>query len=116
MQVPSHCTARAAAAVAALLALLSVSSQAQSPQPTTGEATFIAFLNGREVGREQVLLTRTASGWMITSTGRFEAPLNISSKRFEMTYAPDWQPIELKIDASVQDRPLTLATSFGTTT
>ena len=33
-----------------------------------------------------------------------------------MTYAPDWQPIELKIDATVNSRPIGLATSFGTTT
>ena len=64
------------------------------------------------------------AGWTITSTGTLGAPLNLVNKRFELTYAPDWQPIELKIDATVADprdpkaepRVLGLATSFATTT
>ena len=73
-------------------------------------------LNGREIGREQVSPARTPSGWTITSSGALAAPFNQSTKRFEVTYAPDWQPIELKIDATVNSRPIGLATSFGTTT
>jgi alpha-beta hydrolase superfamily lysophospholipase len=126
MQVPPYCTARlsaarrslAAAGLAAILAALP-SAQVQPPPaaaPAPGDAILIAFLSGREIGREQVSLARTPSGWTITSTGRFGAPFNLVNKRFEVTYAPDWQPIELKIDATVEDRPLSLATSFGTTT
>jgi uncharacterized protein len=89
---------------------------AAAPVPAVGEAVFAVFINGKEVGREQVSLSRTASGWTIISTGRLDAPLNMTNNRFELTYAPDWQPIELKIDAVVQDRKLGLSTSFGTTT
>ena len=103
--------------VALLAALVVLELQAQQPvTPATGEATFLVFLGGREVGREQVSLSRTASGWTITSTGRLAAPLNLTINRFEVTYAPDWQPIELRIDARAQDRSLGLATSFATTT
>jgi alpha-beta hydrolase superfamily lysophospholipase len=84
--------------------------------PAVGETTLIAFLNGREVGREQVSLARTPQGWTITSSGTLGAPFNQSTKRFEITYAPDWQPIELKIDAVIETRVLGLSTSFGTTT
>ena len=76
------------------------------------------------IGREQANLARTPAGWTITSTGTLGAPLNLVNKRFELTYATDWQPIELKIDATIADlrdpkaepRVIGLATSFATTT
>ena len=119
MQVPLHFIARKTwRLAAALLVVASAAVRAQQAPavPAAGESTLILFLNGREVGREQVTLARTPAGWTITSSGAFGAPFNQSTKRFEVTYAPDWQPIELKIDATVQSRPIGLATSFGTTT
>jgi uncharacterized protein len=115
MRVTRYCT------VLFLLAALAGPLHGQSPlapppAPAPGEAIFIVFAGGRDSGREQVRLSRTASGWTITSSGRLGPPLNINTKRFEVTYAPDWQPIELKIEAAVQSRALGLSTSFGTTT
>ena len=117
--MPSHFTAAAAVTWVAMALLLTPGAdarQAPAVTPATGEATFVIFVQGREAGREQVLLSRTASGWTITSSGRMVAPANFVNNRFEITYAPDWQPIELRFDARIQDRSLTLATSFGTTT
>ncbi len=118
MQVRAYCTARKTWALAALLVLATAAVRTQQAPavPVVGESTLIVFLNGREVGREQVSLARTPSGWTITATGTLAAPFNQSTKRFEVTYAPDWQPIELKIDATAESRPLALSTSFGTTT
>jgi len=90
--------------------------QAPSVTPAAGEATFVVFVGGREAGREQVTLSRSPAGWTISSTGRLGPPINFTNNRFEVTYAPDWQPMELRFDARLQDRSLTLATSFGTTT
>jgi alpha-beta hydrolase superfamily lysophospholipase len=115
MLVLRHCTA--ALVCAALMALAPRNAAvAQDAAPAPGDATYVVFLGTREVGREQASLARTASGWKISSTGRLLAPLNFTNNRFEVTYAPDWQPIELRLDARMQDRSLTLATSFGTTT
>lgn len=104
--------------MAAVLVVASAAVRAQQAPavPAPGESTLIVFLNGREVGREQVSLARTPSGWTITGSGALGGPLEQATKRFEITYAPDWQPIELKIEATVQSRPISLATSFGTTT
>ena len=144
MQVPFHCTVRPRAGRALVLAW-AIGAQAIGAQPALserpasreskgqpapaaapvpGEATFIVFLNGRQVGREQASLARTATGWTITSTGALGAPVNLVNKRFEITYTPDWQPIELKIEATVteprdgkpEQRPLSLSTSFAMTT
>jgi len=119
MKASRYCTVAIVATVVALGLVSARSIEAQqtvAATPAVGEATFVVFMNGREVGREQVSLGRAASGWIVTSTGRLGAPLNMTISRFELTYAPDWQPIQLKIDAVVQDRTLGLNTSFGTTT
>lgn len=91
---------------------------AQSPQPAgpaEGSADLIVVLGGVQVGREQVHLARTPQGWVITATGRYAAPINLTINRFEMKYTPDWQPVELQIDAAQNDRPMRLATSFAMT-
>ena len=131
MQVPSDCTVRTRLASGVLTALLAISAGSISAQqtapatvPATGEATYVVFVNGRAIGREQANLARTPAGWTITSTGAMGAPLHLANKRFELTYATDWQPIELKIDATVADlrdpkaepRVFGLATSFAMTT
>ena len=113
VQVLRHCTA-ALAVVFVIRAVLA--GQGAAPVPAVGEASFIIFINGRDAGREQVNVSKTAAGWTITSTGRLAAPLNFTNNRFEITYAPDWQPIELRFDARAQERSITLATSFATTT
>ncbi len=108
------------AVLCATLALLSAGpARAQEPaaaQPTAGEATYVVFIGGREVGREQVSVARTSSGWRITSTGQLVAPVSLTTHSFELTYAPDWQPLELKISAKLQEREIGLATTFGLTT
>jgi hypothetical protein len=131
MQVPPDCTVRTRAASGVLAVLLAISAGPLSAQqtapatvPATGEATYVVFVNGRAIGREQANLARTPAGWTITSTGSMGAPLHLVNKRFELTYATDWQPIELKIDATLADlrdpkaepRVFGLATSFATTT
>ena len=103
------------ALVAALAVLGAVPAGAQpaSTPPAPGEATYLVFVGGREVGREQATLANTAGGWTITSTGRFAAPFNLAIRKFEVTYAPDWQPLQLSVDAAVEDAPVRLSTSFS---
>jgi uncharacterized protein len=116
MQQLRYCSA----GLIAVLFLASGSGPAGAQQapagPEPGEATYIVFMSGREVGREQVSVAKTSAGWRISSTGTLAPPLNLANHGFEITYAPDWQPIELKIKAQVQDRALGLTTSFTTTT
>ena len=114
MQASRYCTVLSILVV--LAGAVPRTQSAPTAVPTPGAATFIVFAGGRESGREQVMLSKSSAGWTITSTSRLGAPLNLTSKRFEVTYAPDWQPIDLKIEATVQSRALGLSTSFGTTT
>jgi len=104
---------------AAILAVLSaVSLEARQPAAPSREGTaeFVVFAAGRQIGREQVTVARSGGNWIITSTGRHAAPIDITINRFEVKYAADWQPIELAVDASVGTRAMALKTSFGLTT
>ena len=110
-----HCTAGAAAA----LVLAAVTASAQPPQaaaPAPGDATFVIFLRGTPIGREQTTLSTSPAGWILTSSGATQAPLDITIARFEMKYSPDWQPLELALEARMSNAVATVKTSFGLTT
>lgn len=108
-----HCTALALAAAA----LLAARPAAQAPElPATGDAAFAILLQGVQIGREQVTVARGPSGWIITSSGRSEAPLDFTIARFEAKYAPDWQPLELTLEARLRTAVATVKTSFALTT
>src|SRR5262249_28382403 len=89
-----HCTALTAAL---LLAAPGAASAQQMPQPTPGDAAFNVFLRDTQIGREQVTLARTESGWIITSSGSLGAPLEFTLTRFEIKYTSDWEPQELRV-------------------
>ena len=86
---------------------------APAPAPVPGDATFNIFIGGRDAGREQVSVQKSGSTWIVTSTGRVG---NLIINRFELKYTADWQPVELRIEATQADRKMQLATSFGVTT
>lgn len=107
----------ASVAVLTLCSLSAVRANAQqSSSPVPGEAVFSVFLAGREIGREQVRLSRSASDWILTSTSRIAPPIDVTVNRFELKYSTDWQPIDLKLDVRSRQGALTLSTTFGLTT
>jgi alpha-beta hydrolase superfamily lysophospholipase len=105
-----HCTA---AFLALFLTALHAQTPSENPAPATGEASFSVFIRGAEVGRVQTNLSRTGSDWLITSTGRVG---DLVINRFELKYGADWQPIDLRIEATQTDKKMQLNTSFGVTT
>ncbi len=84
--------------------------------PAPGPATYSIFLKGQQVGREEANLTRTPDGWRIMSTSRMAmGQMSLENRHFEVRYAADWQPIELRIDALINGKKFGLNTSFGLT-
>jgi pimeloyl-ACP methyl ester carboxylesterase len=131
MQLSRHCT------VALLTVLISAAPvvRAVAQEPATappqagttpaapasgafidGEAEFTLFLGGRHAGTEQVRVARAGSSHIISSTGQFGPPLNVTLSRFELRYTADWQPSDLHIEATQPGRTFALTTSFGVTT
>ena len=87
---------------------------AANPAPATGEASFTVFRGGTEIGRVQTNVSRTGTDWLITSTGRVG---DLIINRFELKYGADWQPIDMRIEATqAAEKKLLLNTSFGVTT
>lgn len=108
MQFLRHCTA------ALLLLSICVDGFAQTPAaPAAGSASFTVFGGGKDIGQVQTSVARSGSDWIVTSTGRVG---NLTVNRFEVKYGADWQPIDLRIEATQGDRQLELSTSFGVTT
>jgi len=112
MQFLRNCTA------AFLCAALGAPALAQSTaaSPAEGGAQFLIFIAGRQVGQEQVNVARAAGGWIISATGQLTSPGDVTTNRFEVKYDSDWQPQELRIQATAGGKPLRLSTSFGMTT
>ena len=108
-----HCIALA---VAVLSTAAGASAQPAAASPGVGEAAFSVFLKSTQIGREQVSLAKTDSGWIITSTGRTGSPVDFSITRFEIKYATDWHPLEMTLEARLRNAPVTLRTSFTMTT
>jgi pimeloyl-ACP methyl ester carboxylesterase len=108
-----HCTVL----TTALLLACSAGARAQEQaQPVPGGTAFAIFLRGAQIGREQGSLARTDSGWILTSNGRTEPPLDFTINRFEMKYTPDWQPLEMTLEARVRTVGVIVNTSFTMTT
>lgn len=99
-----------------LAAATSAAAQVAPASPVPGDAVFGIFVRGTQIGREQVTLGRTPSGWVITSTGQTGGQADFTIARFEMKYAADWQPLEMKLEARLKNAPLVVSTSFGMTT
>jgi hypothetical protein len=115
MQFVRYCTA---AWLAAVLAAAAAAQTAPPPgqTPAEGDVQFTVFLGTTRVGVEQVRLARSGSTWIISSTAQFAQPLNLTVNRAEVKYTADWQPTELRVEATQAGRPVALGTSFGMTT
>ena len=97
-----------------VVSTLAIGASAQQPQPTA-VSRFIVLYQGVRVGGETVEVKRTDAGWVISSTGQIAAPLDLTTTRFEATYAADWQPLKLSIEGLLRGQLITLSTVFAST-
>lgn len=111
-------------AVLALLACVQAAALAQAPAPSpppaaagravlTGADSYVVFLAGRVVGREELVLTRQAEGWILRGSSRLGPPMATVVRHVEQHYDAAWRPRSLELDGSVQGREVTLKTAFA---
>jgi fermentation-respiration switch protein FrsA (DUF1100 family) len=84
-------------------------------EQTPTASRFVVLFKGLRIGTETVDVTRSDTGWVITSTGQIAPPLDLTTTRFEATYAPDWQPQKLSIEGLLKGQLITLSTVFQPT-
>lgn len=77
-----------------------------------GTAAFTIFLRGQRIGSEEVTVTRSPSGWLISSTGRTGAPLDFNFDKFLVRYGADWQSQSLEVSGQMRGQGLVLNTDF----
>ena len=100
--------------IAAVLAGTTLTAdRTQNPEPAA--VTFNISVRGQRVGQENVTLTRTPEGWLISATGSQGAPANFTINKFEARYSSDWQPQSLVIEAQA-GQLMTMSTVFEGTT
>ena len=101
------------AACAALLLALSAAPRAQQtgpppPSPGAGAESFAVFIRGVRVGSEQIAVTRSAEGWTVASSGRLGAPADVVSRRVQIQYDANWNPLSASVDATVRGQPFSV--------
>jgi len=78
-----------------------------------GTAAFTVFLRGQRIGSEEVTVTRSPGGWLISATGRTGAPLDFSFDKFIARYGADWQTQSLEVSGQMRGQALLLNTEFS---
>lgn len=108
--------------ISVALAAFTITTALHAGQPAqadqNGTAAFIVFLRGQRIGSEEVTVTRSASGWQISSRGSSGAPLSLSFDKFQARYGDGWQTQSLEISGQMRGQGLMLNTEFkgGTAT
>lgn len=105
MRVSLHCTW-------AFLLVLALPAHAQQP-PAPGPTAYSIFLRGAAVGTENVTVQTDATGTTITSEGRLAPPLNITLRKAEVRYTPDWTTTSFAAEGSFNGAETTIRTTFA---
>jgi pimeloyl-ACP methyl ester carboxylesterase len=88
---------------------------AQTAPPSSEAAVFNISYRGTPVGQETVVVTRTESGWTVSSSGGQTAPSPFTIDKFEAVYSRAWQPVSVEIEARSGDQSLSLKSLFTAT-
>jgi pimeloyl-ACP methyl ester carboxylesterase len=108
-------------AIAATVLALSAAASAQiipaAPALQEANATsFTIFVGGRPLGSEQISVSRVADGWMISSSGRISAPVDVVARRVQVRYTADWRPLSFDFDGTLRGQPQIVHTVIDGTT
>jgi pimeloyl-ACP methyl ester carboxylesterase len=94
----------------------SVRAQTPPPLPVAESGTqYLVFFRSQPIGREEVLVLRTADGWIVRGTSRLGPPIDITTRVAEVDYDLQWRPKSLLIDGIVRGQDITLKTTFAGT-
>jgi len=78
-----------------------------------GAESYVIFLAGRPIGREEVAVTRQAEGWVLRGSSRVSPPIATAVQQVEVRYDGAWHPLSLSLEGSIQDRAVGLETTFA---
>lgn len=99
--------------LAVLLAATQVAAQAPAQPSAPADTQFLVFFRSQPIGREEVVVLRTADGWTVRGTSRLGAPIDITSRSAEVLYDLEWRPKSLAIDSVVRGQNVMMKTTFS---
>lgn len=114
------CTRRTAVVALAVSLTAQLSAQVAPPAPSpaeraalTGAESYVIFLTGRPVGREEVAVSRQGDGWVLRGSSRVNPPIATNVRQVEVRYDANWRPQSLSLEGVIQDREVGLQTTFA---
>jgi dipeptidyl aminopeptidase/acylaminoacyl peptidase len=86
-------------------------------QPALGKVSngYVVFLSGTPIGREEIVVERTADTLTITGRERIGMPLNVVIDAAEMKYLTDWTPVSLTVAGQVRGNAMSFRVDFNGT-
>lgn len=102
---------RRAMMMAAFVAL-AATARGQQPAIQTGDAIFTASLRGTQIGSVRTSVTRSADGFTVTGASELGEPLNVTVRRVEINYSPDWLPLDATVDVATPSSQVVLHGGF----
>ena len=81
------------------------------PQAESANRSYLIFLQGRVIGREDVTVKTDATGTTITAQGAIGAPRNTETRRAEVRYTSDWTLDSLTLEGTIDNAPIQLNTT-----
>ncbi len=103
-------------AILFVITAAAISASAVAHATADDPVVFSISLRGQPIGQETVTVTRTDSGWRISSTGGQSIPAPFTIDKFEAVYSRAWHPVSLEIEARAGDQLLSMRTAFTETT
>ena len=93
-------------------AILLLAPPAADAQQAPASATaYTTFVRGNPIGREDVTVRSDATGVTVTSEGRLGAPANLTIRRAEFRYGPDWAPQLFELNGIANGGEVTIRTT-----
>lgn len=97
-----------------MLAVLAAPASAQqAPAGPASATSYSLFFRGVPAGSMSVDVRTDATGTTIVSDGRLSPPLNITLRRSEIKYTPDWTPVSLDAEGTFNGTDAQIRTRFA---
>ncbi|RPJ85141.1 MAG: hypothetical protein EHM13_01975 [Acidobacteria bacterium] len=83
------------------------------PAAAQEPARFTVFVQGRAIGTEQVTVARVEGGFLVSGSGAVAPPVDTVTKKYEIRYDEQWNPVEASLEGVVRGQPVSIRTSFS---
>jgi pimeloyl-ACP methyl ester carboxylesterase len=84
---------------------------AQVPAPAVSNLK--VFVRGAQIGTEQVTVTRSPAGIVVSGSSYLGPPSDILTNRCEVRYDAEWRPIEAAVDSVIRGVSVSLRARFA---